>query len=146
MNDVRNMSLNWKGEVKGEGSLEANSFTTPIAIPAIKGGTGGGANPKDLMIASASTCFLMTLVGMLKKERLVAAEIRLAASSAPAENYPLHIRYQLTASLESDATDDNIETVHRLATTANESCALGELLRKAGVKIDLDGVNISREV
>ncbi|MBE3175357.1 hypothetical protein IM282_15370 [Enterobacter cloacae complex sp. P29RS] len=51
---MNKLKTTWKGFRLGHGSVEGNGFEIPIAIPEVFGGVGTGANPKDMLKASAA--------------------------------------------------------------------------------------------
>lgn len=64
-----NLKTVWDGNTKGNGRIKANFLETNIAIPESLGGSGEGAEPKELLITSAAACYTMTLVTMLETRK-----------------------------------------------------------------------------
>ncbi|WP_158553372.1 OsmC family protein [Peribacillus saganii] len=71
---MANMKVNvnavWNDGVKGNGTLNANFHETKIAIPASIEGSGDGANPKEVLVSSVTTCYTATLVFVLESKKL----------------------------------------------------------------------------
>lgn len=137
---MTNMKVNvkavWNDGVKGNGTLNANFLETAIAIPASIGGSGDGANPKEILVSSVTTCYIATLVFVLESRKLpvveltVDSEANIADSEFKITHYPLIV-------LSSDATQEQIESAQRAAEAAEIGCEVGNLLKKADVKIEV---------
>lgn len=69
------LNTTWYGNAKGNGDIKGDNFQTPIAIPILKGGSGEGVEPKQLLMSSAAACYLMTLVYMLDQNRIPVSEL-----------------------------------------------------------------------
>lgn len=63
------------GGVTGNGTLKAEYLDTKIAIPTSLGGSGNGANPKEVPVASVTTCYAATLTFVLESRKLPVAEL-----------------------------------------------------------------------
>lgn len=137
---MANMKVNvnavWNDGVKGNGTLNANFLETKIAIPTSIGGSGDGANPKEVLVSSVTTCYTATLVFLLESRKLpvvaltVDSEANIADKEFKITHYP-HIV------LSSDATQEQIESAQRAAEAAEKGCEVGNLLKKADVKIEV---------
>ena len=65
----------WNGGVTGNGSLKAEYLDTKIAIPTSLGGSGNGANPKEVLVASVTTCYTAKLTFVLENGKLPIVEL-----------------------------------------------------------------------
>ena len=65
----------WNGGVTGNGTLKAEYLDTKIAIPTSLGGSGNGANPKEVLVASVTTCYTAKLTFVLESKKLPVAEL-----------------------------------------------------------------------
>lgn len=61
-----NLTIEWQGGTKAEAALKAEYLDTKVAVPTSLGGSGNGADPNELLVASATTCYLATLTYMLE--------------------------------------------------------------------------------
>src|SRR5699024_12440471 len=61
----------WQGNAAGKGYMEAEHFNLDIALPPYYGGRGGEAEPKGMLIASATACYIMTLASFLSKSKKI---------------------------------------------------------------------------
>ncbi|WP_428267001.1 OsmC family protein [Haliangium sp.] len=61
------VQASWVGGLAGSGEVRSEGLRTTYSIPANMGGPGAGSNPEELLIAAASSCYLITLAVMLGK-------------------------------------------------------------------------------
>jgi peroxiredoxin-like protein len=57
----------WQGGFSGVGKIESGDFLCSVSAPSAIGGSGEGVSPSSLLVAAASGCFLLTLVGLLEQ-------------------------------------------------------------------------------
>lgn len=135
---MANMKVNvnavWNDGVKGNGTLNANFLETKIAIPTSIGGSGDGANPKEVLVSSVTTCYTATLVFVLESRKLPVVELTVGSEANIADN-EFKITHLPHIVLSSDATQEQIESAQRAAEAAEKGCEVGNLLKKADVKI-----------
>ncbi|MBM6606806.1 OsmC family protein [Enterobacteriaceae bacterium RIT814] len=133
------LETSWTGLKQGKGNIEGNSFDFPIAIPESFGGTGHGADPKDLLKASAAACLIMTLAILLESRSIKADDIHIISELTGTKPAELHIAHSVQISLTPDTTTDQQENARHLIFSAEKSCMIGNLLKAAGVKITVSG-------
>lgn len=135
-----NVTVNsvWKDGVKGNGALKAGNLDTDIAIPLSLGGSGNGANPKELLIASVTTCYVATLTYMLEKRKLPVVELKVNSEANIKENEIEVIHFPEIA-LSASATEAQVQSAQRAMAAADVGCEVGNLLKKAGVTIEIQG-------
>ncbi len=68
MADIK-MTSNWTGGFTGQGEIQGEGWSTVIGIPTELGGSGAGANPKELFTAATLACFTATLRAISEKNR-----------------------------------------------------------------------------
>src|SRR5690349_16770146 len=98
-----NTNAVWNGGVKGDGVLKAEFLDTNIAIPTELGGSGNGANPKEILVSSVTTCYTAVLVFMLENRKLPVAELTVD-SEANISDDEFKITHQPHIVLTADAT------------------------------------------
>lgn len=130
----------WDGGITGNGSLKANHLDTTIAIPTLFRGSGNGADPKDILVASITSCYIATLAFMLESRQLPVEKLTISSRTCISDDEFKIIHYPHVV-LTADTTEQ-IRSVHRAIETADEGCSIGKLLKRAGVKIDVQG-NVS---
>ena len=134
-----NLKTVWNGGIKGSGSINANYLETNIAIPESLGGSGEGAEPKEILITSATACFTMTLAGMLEGRKLPVTKMTMNTESTKSKEEGFTIMHSPHITLSADATNDQIQSAHKAIEIADRRCEVGNLLRKADVQIKAEG-------
>ncbi|MEK3981402.1 OsmC family protein [Psychrobacillus sp. FSL K6-2836] len=133
-----NVNIVWHGGATGNGMLKAEYLHTKVAIPTSLGGSGHGADPKELLVSSAATCFIATLTYMLESRKLpvvehtINSEVMISKDGFNIIHYPQII-------LSADATEAQIQSAQRAIDGADKGCEVGNLLKKAGVTIEVQG-------
>jgi lipoyl-dependent peroxiredoxin len=133
-----NVNAVWDGGVKGNGTLKAEYLDTNIAIPTSLGGSGNGANPKEILVSSVTTCYTATLTFVLESRNLPVAELTVNSEANISDNEFKIIHYPHIV-LSKDATEDQIQSAQRATEAADKGCEVGNLLKKADVKIEIQG-------
>lgn len=128
----------WNGGAKGSGSIKANYLETNIAIPESLGGSGEGSEPKEILITSATACFVMTLTGMLEARKLPVSKVTVDTESTKSKE-EFQILHVTDITLSAEATDDQVEAAHKSIEMADKRCEVGNMLRKADVQIKAEG-------
>jgi peroxiredoxin-like protein len=137
-----NLKTVWDGNTKGNGKIQANNFETNIAIPESLGGTGEGAEPKGLLVSSAAACYSMTLVAMLETRKLNVTGLTMNSEATNSKEEGFKITHYPNVLLSADATEEQIESANRAIMAADKGCAVGNMLKKADVQINIVG-NVS---
>ncbi|MCA8057368.1 MULTISPECIES: OsmC family protein [Burkholderia cepacia complex] len=126
----------WCGGVSGEGKIGARNFELGIAIPEAFGGSGEGASPKDLFAAATAACLLSTLRVISEKRALPVKGLSIKTSGESDEG-GFHIKHDVDIELDGHATSQDVETTKQMITSADRSCTIGNMARKAGVLIEV---------
>ncbi|MCU6711537.1 OsmC family protein [Paenibacillus sp. J5C_2022] len=134
-----NLNTVWYQNAKGDGRIKANYLKTKIAIPESLGGSGEGANPKELLVSSAATCYITTLVYILQTKKLPVAGLIMNSEATNSKQEGFKIIHYPHVILSIDATEDQIELAHEAIVAADKGCAIGNLLKKAEVEIEFEG-------
>lgn len=129
----------WKGLKQGEGYIRGSNFDIPIAIPEAFGGTGSGANPKDMLKASAASCLVMTLAIMLESRGIKAEDIKVTTEITGDKPQNIHISHAVIVSLPAETTPEQEDKARHLISAADMACMIGNLLKTAGVQISVTG-------
>ncbi|MGM0924107.1 MAG: OsmC family protein [Bacillota bacterium] len=134
-----NLKTVWYGNTKGNGRIQANDLETNIAIPESFGGSGEGAEPKELLVTSAVACYTMTLVAMFETRKLPVARFTMDSETSNSKEEGFKIIHYPHIILSADATEDQIQSANRAIMAADKGCAVGNMLKKADVQIDIEG-------
>ncbi|EGL2796187.1 osmotically inducible protein OsmC [Salmonella enterica] len=133
------LQMKWNGLTKGSGTIEAGKMNVAVAIPEHFGGTGEGANPKELLAASAASCYLMTLAAMLQGHKIPATGITMSTELTGDKPSNMHIVHTVQVLLKDDAQPEDQQGAQDLIHNADRSCMIGNLLKETGVKITIEG-------
>lgn len=136
---TQTLKTTWAGGAKGEGCITSDTLDVTLALPTQYGGTGAGANPKELLTGAAAGCFMMTLATMLEGRRLPVAEMALASTVDELEGGVLNIGHVLTLVLAAGATAEQVGKAEALIPVAEERCPVEQLLKSAGVQFSTTG-------
>ncbi|SFF45203.1 peroxiredoxin, SACOL1771 subfamily [Paenibacillus algorifonticola] len=134
-----NLNTVWYKDTKGSGRLKADYLKTNIAIPESSGGSGEGANPKELLVSSATTCYIMTLVYMLEQKKLSVTGIVMNTEAVNSKEEGLRIVHLPQVILSANSTEEHLQSVRKIMISAEQACEVGNLLKKAGVLIEVEG-------
>ncbi|KGP77720.1 MULTISPECIES: OsmC family protein [Paenibacillus] len=145
-NEKITLNTVWVGNAKGNGTIKSDNLQTQIAIPSSKGGSGQGVEPKQLLMSSAASCYLMTLVFMLDQSRISVEELSMETEGTATSDGQISIIHRPHIILKkSESTSQDKTMAESLLHKAEENCHIGQLLMKADVQITLEG-NVSLEV
>ncbi|MEN8352833.1 OsmC family protein [Acinetobacter towneri] len=133
------LKLKWNGSIQGKGSIQSLFLSNSIAIPTMFGGTGEGNSPIDLLVSSAASCYLLTLVGMLNAQKLDDIELILNTETDP-ESKKLTINHFLEVIIPNEFNDNQINIIKDIINKADRGCHIGNMLRKAEVEIYVKGL------
>lgn len=133
------LSVTWSGKISGEGRLLSPTLDTKIAVPQEMRGSGKGTHPKELLAASAASCYVMTLAAMMDGRKLPAADIKIQTTLAGREAGGLQLAHEVHIAFTENATNDEVKRAEELLKKADEACMIGNLLRKAEVDVTLRG-------
>ncbi|WP_121614289.1 OsmC family protein [Mesobacillus foraminis] len=132
----------WNGNTKGNGRIEANNLETTIAISEGSGGSGEGTGPKELLVSSAAACYIMTLVAILETRNLPVVQLTMDSEASISKQEGFKIIHNPNIVLSAGATEEQIQTTNRAIQSADKGCAIGKMLKRADVQIDILG-NVS---
>lgn len=136
---MSSLETTWKGLKQGNGQIRGSNFGIPVAMPESYGGTGDGANPKDLLTASAVSCYVMTLAGLLQSHSILVDNISVTTEMTGDKPQNLHILHTVDILLSEGSTVADEQSTGKLIHTADDVCMIGNLLKTSGVKISVSG-------
>ncbi|MCX5581662.1 OsmC family protein [Kaistia terrae] len=129
----------WTGDMKSSGTIQAQHLEMPIAIPSEFGGSGDGTDPKSLLVASAAACYAMTLVAILENRKVPVTKVTMESDASDSKGSGIVVDHRPLVNLAADATQEQSDAARSAFETADKACAVGNLLKKAGVQIRIDG-------
>src|SRR5690625_7425649 len=134
-NDTTILKTVWNGDATGKGNIKTNCLETDITIPKHLGGNGEVQEPKEILIASATACFTMTLTGMLQGRKLLVEQITMDTESTKSKEEGFKIIHSPHIILSAGTTDEQIQTAHKAIELAKKRCEAGTMLRQADGQI-----------
>ena len=129
----------WNGSTKGSGTITADKMDTQIAIPTVSGGSGDGANPTELLAASAASCYAMTLIALTAAWNLPVSSLSMATDAVNSKDRGLKIVHYPEVNMPKSATEEEIKFMERAFNTADMGCHIGNLLKRADAEIKIEG-------
>lgn len=129
----------WNGSTKGSGTITADKMDTQIAIPTVSGGSGDGANPTELLAASAASCYAMTLIALTAARSLPVSSLSMATDAVNSKDRALKIVHYPEVNMPKSATEEEIKFMERAFNTADMGCHIGNLLKRADAEIKIEG-------
>lgn len=133
-----NAKVIWQDGVKGNGTLKTEFLDSKIAIPTVLGGSGNGAFPKEILVASVTACYTSVLISMIETRELPVEGVSVDSEGLISDD-EFKIIHHPRIVLSEDATEKQIQMANRLLTAADKACIVGNLLKKANVKIEIQG-------
>jgi peroxiredoxin-like protein len=123
----------WHGGLMGEGRIASGGLETKISVPASLQGPGHGSNPEELLLAAASTCYLITLGAILERRGISAAKIELSSvGTVFADKGTLRFQkivHRPRITLPAGSTEEQIETARTATERAEKACMISQSLR-----------------
>lgn len=135
MADIR-MSATWQGGFTGRGHIAGENFNVDIGIPTALGGSGAGANPKELFTSATLACFTATLRAITQNKKVPVEQLSVETSAEAAdEAFAIHHVAHLVLTAGSNAED--VAAAQAAIQSADKVCTIGNLAKKAGVAISV---------
>jgi len=129
------LALSWNNGFKGNGLIKGQNFEVSIGIPAVYGGSGEGANPKELLTSSAASCFIATLTAILENNKVPVGNLAVSTHAVEVDS-AFSIGHTVQLALATKISDDEVAALEALVARADKVCAVGNILRKSGVEIE----------
>lgn len=128
----------WDGKLDGSGVLQGEQLNAKISIPKEIGGSGNGADPKELLIASATSCYLASIVFLLERRNIPVKQLSIQTEATKSKEGLSIIHYPKIV-LTKEATEHHIQSVEKVLIGADRGCEIGNMLKKSGVTIEVQG-------
>lgn len=125
----------WNGNIKGNGKIKTDNLETNIALPEKSGGTGKGANPKEILTSSAAACYVMTLVSVIETSALAIEQLQMETVINDLKDNEFEIVHCPQLTLSDNATENDFQTANKLFDIAENTCFISNLLQTANVKV-----------
>jgi lipoyl-dependent peroxiredoxin len=148
--DVRRFEsrVSWNGDASGSGTAEvAGGFAIPIAGAVSLGGSGAGANPEEMLLASIGACFVNTWAIFLKKLSLAHPEPEVRVSGElgtdPAGGFRME-GVTIHARVPAPLLSSSRAAVEKTLGLAEKYCILSKVARAAmPVRVEIEEIPAS---
>lgn len=104
-------------------------------------GTGLGASSLELCVMSHAGCYVTILALVAKKMRLTLKDVRVKVEAVKSDETGTVSEETFDITINTDAPRDRVERAHKLTL---ETCPVGLLFEKAGVKANYT-LNVAKE-
>lgn len=138
-----NVSFNIKGRFEGgrngNGLMITNGVEIPVSAPSGLEGPGIGSNPEELLIASAATCFTITLAAILSNRGINYSQLEINSEGVVQEEGNTLTFKEIIhrpVIILKDGDEEKKKVVEQLVLRAEKACFIGKTL-KPGVVISV---------
>lgn len=135
------LNAKWPGGRNDIGRIEAGAIKTEVSIPKAMGGPGVGTNPDDLLLGSAATCYIITLVAMLERSRVDKETLTMESEAIVDVTDGIFtykkIIHRPIVHLSNAATDSQIRLTEKLVKKADSSCMISRAI-KGNVTVEIE--------
>lgn len=122
--------ITWPGGRNAIGDLQTAAGIEKISIPTTMAGPGIGANPDELLLAAASTCYTITLAALLERNQINTLDFQVDSEATVSVDKGVFkyedILHKLRLQLEKEADYDK---AYKLAEFAERSCMISKALQ-----------------
>ena len=122
----------WSGGRLGQGRIDAGNLGSTVSVPAELGGPGEGTNPEDMLLGSASTCYMITLASVLSNRKLPVAEFTLNSELIISDEGGLHVQsitHRPHIVLAADATPEQLDMAEKATHRAEQACMISKAMK-----------------
>lgn len=132
---ITTLTTEWDGLTAGQGRVANEVLQAGIALPQSYGGSGHGANPKDLLLASAASCLVMTLASILDMRKRPHQGLSIASTLTDKGKQGMTVEHVVSLTLPAGSSEAQQTAAAGLVQAAEEACPIGQLLKAAGVPV-----------
>lgn len=122
----------WQGDRNGLGNIRSNGLDIQVSAPKELDGPGIGANPEELLVASANNCYMITLAAMLSNRKIEVENLEVVSEGEVEKtDGKLHFK-QITHNpvfyikADAEVTDERLSEI---AVRAEKACFISQTLR-----------------
>lgn len=126
------VSGKWQGDRNGTGEISTYGMNIQVSAPKELDGPGIGANPEELLTASANNCYMITLAAMLSNRKIELDHLEVV-SEATVDRTEGKLKFkQIThkpAMYIKAGVDVSPGKLEELAVRAEKACFISQTLR-----------------
>lgn len=125
----------WEGDRNGTGIIKSDGgLNSVVSAPKDFDGPGIGANPEELLISSANTCYMITLAAMLSNRKIQVEKLEVESfgllGKVEGKFTFKQIIHRPTVTIGSNE-NITVEKLQELAVRAEEKCFISNTLRNS---------------
>ncbi|MFT4417247.1 OsmC family protein [Fredinandcohnia humi] len=130
----------WMGNRNGEGSISTDGLQTVISAPKELDGPGVGTNPEELLISSATTCYMITLAAVLSNREIKYDHLEVESEGTVLRDgkrlvFEKIVHKPVIVVKQADA--ETKEKLEQLAHRAEKACFISQTL-KGNVEVSVE--------
>ncbi|MCH1627746.1 OsmC family protein [Ferdinandcohnia quinoae] len=122
----------WTGDRNGVGTITTDGFQTKVSAPKQLEGPGIGANPEELLIASASNCYMITLAAILSNRNIEYTHLEIESEGTVLKDgkrlFFENIVHKPIITV-NDLDTETKEKLEQLAHRAEKACFISQTLK-----------------
>ena len=130
----------WRGGREEIGKVNGDVISEQISIPSSLGGNGTGTNPDEMLVAAASSCYIISLAATLERAKFTHIHLEIKSiGSAVFENGKFKmekITHYPTISLTEEEKTHLNKRLPKLLDIADHHCMISNSIRN-NVKIEI---------
>ncbi|MFS0862405.1 OsmC family protein [Fredinandcohnia sp. 179-A 10B2 NHS] len=122
----------WTGNRNGEGTISTNGLQTVVSAPKELDGPGNGTNPEELLISSATTCYMITLAAVLSNREIEYIRLDVTSEGTVRKDGKRLVFEKITHKpviSVTQADKELVEKLEQLAHRAERACFISQTLK-----------------
>lgn len=127
------VQTHWNGGRDVSGLVKGDIIDEAISIPASLGGVGVGTNPDEMLVAAASSCYIISLAATLERAHFTSVSINLqSVGTASFENGKFkmeRITHQPKINVSPSEKEALKKRLQKLLKIADNNCMISNAIR-----------------
>ncbi len=131
MHDFK-VQTNWENGRSSIGDFKADHIDGKISIPSELGGPGDASNPDELLVAAASSCYIISLAAALERARFTNVKITLNSVGTASLSKSGKFKMETITHYPTVSTDDTEKLekrIEKLIEIADNNCMVSNAIR-----------------
>ncbi|KXA41157.1 peroxiredoxin, SACOL1771 subfamily [Staphylococcus simulans] len=137
------VTTQWSGGRDETGTVKGDVLNESISIPSSLGGIGEGTNPDEMLIAAASSCYIISLAATLERAHFTDISINQSSVGTASLNNGKFKMEKIThhpkITVDADQKEALEKRLDKLLKIADNNCMISNSIR-GNVEIEIDAV------
>lgn len=137
------VTTQWSGGRDETGTVKGDVLNESISIPSSLGGVGEGTNPDEMLIAAASSCYIISLAATLERAHFTDISINQSSIGTASLNNGKFKMEKIThhpkITVDVDQKEALEKRLDKLLKIADNNCMISNSIR-GNVEIEIDAV------